>query len=141
MVRTSLRYLVCASGVLASVAVAIPQTRANMIANGGFETGDFSGWTVSSSDVYSHVATGASDGYHPHASGNNFAALGDFSGSGALSQTVATSSGQLYTLTYFLASKGDHDTTFSALWDGVTLSGSELSKPILVLAIYNTPSR
>jgi hypothetical protein len=66
------------------------------------------------------VATSALVGYPPH-SGTHFAALGDDTNIGALSQTIATTSGQLYTLTYFVASQGD-GATFSAQWNGSTLS-------------------
>jgi hypothetical protein len=102
---------------------------APLITNGGFETGDFTGWTVVGGDI--SVATSATSVYTPH-SGNYFASLGtDTIGStGFLDQSPITDvAGQLYTLTYFLASKGDLNTTFSAEWDGVTLPGSQLTDP------------
>jgi hypothetical protein len=44
-------------------------------------------------------------------------------------QTVTDTAGQQYTLTYFLASEGDDPSNFSVSWDGVTLSGSQLTDP------------
>lgn len=93
--------------------------------NGGFETGSFSGWIVTGN--YTSVST-ATTGYTPH-SGNDFAHLGDTSDTGSLSQVLSTIAGESYTLSYYLASHGDTNTTFSVLWDGQTISGSELVNP------------
>ena len=46
-----------------------------------------------------------------------------------LQTPITGTAGQRYTLTYFLASEGDWGTTFSVMWDGVTLSGSQLTDP------------
>jgi hypothetical protein len=98
---------------------------ADIIANGGFETGDLSGWTDNEGVTF---AKSSFLGYAPH-TGNFFAALGD-PGAGTLTQTPITdAAGQVYTLTYFLASEGDIDTSFSAAWNGVTLQGSQLTSP------------
>jgi hypothetical protein len=97
----------------------------NLIGNCGFETGDFTDWTVIAGDTF---VTTAFAGYTPN-SGAYFAALGDVSGTGSLAQSITDTTGQLYTLTYFLASKGDDETMFSAAWDGVTLAGSVLVDP------------
>jgi hypothetical protein len=104
-----------------------PASAANLITNGGFETGDFTGWTVAAGAT--GVVAGGFNG-HPAHSGNFFAALGDTSGSfpfGTLSQTISTVSGQLYTLKYFLASDGELPNYFDANWNGVLVTGSLLS--------------
>jgi hypothetical protein len=99
---------------------------ADIIANGGFETGGLSGWT--DNEGVTLVVGSGFLGYAPH-SGNFFAALGD-PGAGTLTQTSITdAAGQLYTLTYFLASRGDTETSFSAAWNGITLQGSQLTNP------------
>jgi hypothetical protein len=87
--------------------------------NGGFETGDFTGWTVSSSTSY--VTTNA--GYFH--SGNYGARLKQYPSTGALSQTLATVPGQKYLLSFWLAdptnSLGPPNNTFRVQWDGNTL--------------------
>ena len=79
----------------------IPLRAGNIVLNGGFETGDFSSWTVteaspSSTDLAVH--SGASSGSFSAA----FAAViaGDYD---SISQTVPTVNGQQYTFSFFLA--------------------------------------
>jgi hypothetical protein len=101
---------------------------ANIITNGGFETGDFTGWIVTDPSDNTTVVMGVNAGYVAN-SGNHFALLGA-NEAGSVTQTPITdTAGQDYTLTYFLASMGDTDTTFSAAWNGVTLPGSQLTNP------------
>lgn len=97
-----------------------------LITNGGFETGDFTGWTVFADSTF--VSPSGYITYAPH-SGNYFAALGTTGGDGVLSQTVADTTGQSYDLTYFLASNGASPSDFSVAWDGTTLPGSALTDP------------
>lgn len=116
---------ISATLALSLVAAASPAA-AQVVTNGGFETGDLSGWTVTGNDAT--AAPTGSYGYVPH-SGSYFAGLGDTSGQGSLSQVLTTAAGQSYTLSYYLASKGDQATSFSAMWDGQILAGSELTNP------------
>ena len=73
----------------------------NLIVNGGFETGDFTGWTVAGPDsgetIYCNTAL------IPH-SGNCFAAIADVGDS--ISQTVATTPGVTYALDFWLIDYG-----------------------------------
>ena len=117
----------CASLAAGAVFVccATAGASADIIKNGGFETGDFSGWSVSG--PFAFVKAGTFNGYDAH-SGSYFAALG-FVTESTLMQTVTDTAGQQYTLTYFLASEGDEQTDFSVLWNGVTLPGSQLTDP------------
>ena len=76
----------------------------NLVANPGFETGDFTGWTTGGN----FEATGVSgnfDGFLPN-SGNFFAFLGPVGSDGTLSQNLATTPGQSYTFSWFLGSDG-----------------------------------
>jgi hypothetical protein len=113
------------TAALSCVALATPAA-AQQVTNGGFENGNLTGWTVVG-DHTSAAGTGF-DGYAPH-TGDYFAALGDTSGTGSLSQVLSTVAGETYTLSYYLASSGDQNTSFSTLWNGQTLSGSALTNP------------
>jgi PEP-CTERM motif len=84
------------------------------IVNGGFETGDFTGWTVSAS--FTSVETAGFDGFNPN-SGNYFAALGNIGKFGSLSQVIATTNGQGYTLSMYMASDGRAPNEFAVYWN------------------------
>ena len=84
---------------------------ANLIVNGGFESGSFSGWsasglTCSGVGASFSTASGGCFGYDgdpgPH-SGANAAYLGTAAGGGVLSQSLATTIGRTYSVDFFLA--------------------------------------
>jgi hypothetical protein len=101
----------------------------NLVPNCGFETGDFTGWTVAPfpqpGDFITFVDTGLS-GLAPN-SGTYFAALGTFNGDGSLGPTVSlvTVPGQTYTFSFYLTNLEpgslDNPNDFSADWAGTTL--------------------
>jgi hypothetical protein len=75
---------------------ACASTAGNLLANCGFETGDFSGWTDVDKSNYSGV-----DNHNPQ-SGSYAANLGAVGSSGKLSQTVTDVVGSYYALTFDL---------------------------------------
>lgn len=81
--------------VLATGALAVPAS-ANLIINGGFETGDFTGWTQSGNLGSTSVSND-----DPH-SGVFEAKLGPVGSDGFLSQTLTTIPGQLYSVSFWL---------------------------------------
>ena len=96
----------------------------NLVVNGGFENGNFSGWTQSGSFS---AATGGPGhvglyigGYGPQ-SGDFYAALGTVRTLGTLSQTLTTTPGQTYTLSFFLANDGGTPNEFRVDWNGTTM--------------------
>ncbi len=97
-------------------------TAGNLVTNCGFETGDFTGWTVVDPTNNTFVATSPFDGFTA-SSGNFFAALGAVGLNGTVSQTFSTVAGQTYDLSFFLASDGDTPNDFGVAF------GSELFGP------------
>jgi len=91
--------------ILSLVCLAPLASQANLVVNGGFETGNFSGWTLVDPSGFSNVGN---DPAFAH-SGTYHANLGTFpvppgpSTSGSLSQNLATTAGSLYTLSFWLA--------------------------------------
>ena len=93
---------------------------ANLVTNGSFETDSFSGWTVGGN-------SGAS-AYGPQLfvdktaeSGTYAAGLGSMGSDGTLSQTIATTAGQTYTLSFWLQNEAAGANDFKATWNGQTL--------------------
>jgi hypothetical protein len=117
------------------------------IANGGFETGDLSGWTLTNGTAFDVVcATGAPAGSSTciTASGAYSMSFGHFEGVTTLSQSVATTSGSSYQVTFQLANFNpavDPTETFAVLWNGVTvysLSNPQGSFPFTLVTLNLT---
>jgi hypothetical protein len=94
----------------------------SIIQNGGFETGDFTDWTLQGdAGQYDFVDDGNYTGIPPH-SGNYFAVLGEVGFQAYLLQTVPTLAGQSYLLSLWLNSPDSNPPTeFSVTWNGNTL--------------------
>ncbi len=86
--------------------------RADLIVNGGFETGDFSGWTLTGNTGF----TGVTGSPYAH-SGNYGAYLGPVGSLGYLSQDIATDPGCDYDLSFWLRNDGGTPNAFQALID------------------------
>jgi hypothetical protein len=90
-----------------------------LLQNGGFEDGNFTGWTQSGNSAYSLVASHDSSFVH---SGIYGAALGPADSPGYLSQTVPTVSGQAYLLSLWLRNAtGDTPNWFQVQWNGAAV--------------------
>ena len=96
--------------------LALTVSAPNLVLNGGFETGDFSGWTLSGdTSPWTYVDDGSASGIQPH-SGNYVAELGTPS---FLSQTLSTVAGQSYLLSLWLNSPdGLTLNEFLVSWNG-----------------------
>jgi hypothetical protein len=96
----------------------------NLVVNGGFDTGKFTGWTIGSYQPDQTIITTNSE------AGAYAAALGPASGDGSLSQSIPTTAGQQYTLTFWLANMSSGPDDFTAKWNGNA-----------VLALVNAPAQ
>lgn len=102
---------ICLAAALA-LAAALPATAA--VVNGGFETGDFTGWTVAGDTGYTGVDAFAAR------SGNFGAFFGEDRPGSSISQSIATTSGASYVVEFWLQLDDSAvPNAFSWSWDGV----------------------
>ncbi len=91
-----------------------------LVENGGFETGDFTGWFLNGDGDPFNFVTNASFGLPPH-SGNYCALLGEAGSLSFLSQTIPTTPGGLYQVSFWFFSDGSIPNEFLFNWNGQTL--------------------
>lgn len=104
------------------VCLAAPASYAqNLLTNGSFETGDFTGWTTGGNFEDTEVVSGAFYDYTGAEDGNFYAVLGPVGSDGTLSQTLSTVAGAQYNISFWFASVGDSPSDFSVSWDGTPL--------------------
>lgn len=112
--RSNLK-LLCAIGI--AVAATSQLVSANLIVNPGFETGDFTGWTVSPAVSLSSLAVVASSA-HSGTYTVSFGASGvDLD---VISQSIATTQGTLYELSFWLEIANTNN-EFQVSFGGVTV--------------------
>jgi len=94
-------------------------TPPSLVKNGGFELGSFADWTTSGNFDPSDCFVTANAPY-VH-SGEYGAELGPLGAPGYLSQTLATTAGQMYEISCWLYCDGFITNEFSVSWNGATL--------------------
>jgi hypothetical protein len=104
-----------AAMALVASAAAVSASAAELVANGGFETGDFSSWSLTGNTGFAGVTN------NPVHSGQYAFFDGAVGSLGVLSQTVATVAGQSYDFSFWLRSDGGTPNTFTASLGGVSL--------------------
>jgi hypothetical protein len=107
-----------AGAAMALMASALSTSAAELVTNGGFETGSFSGWTLSGDNSFSGVQCPGAGFVQ---SGNCDAFAGPVGTTGTISQTVATVAGQAYDYSFWLQPDGGAPSLFTASLGGQLL--------------------
>lgn len=113
--RVRQRALTMAAALAVTLLLTSVVAQANLITNPGFETGNFSGWTQSGNLGFTGVANS------PLHTGAFAAFLGPVGSLGLLSQTIATTPGATYDLSFFLQSDGRPANEFLVRWNGASV--------------------
>lgn len=125
----------------------------NLIVNGGFETGNFSGWTltggpcefvlpnIGAQSMCTGMDPGTDAGAH---SGNDAAYFGQYGFLAGITQTIATTPGTAYDLAFYLANSsyaplgGVFPNQFVVSWNG-TVVFSQTNMPVSGYTAYDIP--
>ena len=100
-------------------AVSRPTRATNLVANGGFETGDFSSWTQFGDTGFTFVI-GNFDNVPP-VEGFFQAAFGPVGSTGGITQSLPTTIGQVYTVSFYLSTFGGTPNFFDFTVGGQSL--------------------
>jgi hypothetical protein len=109
------RFVSSALALLAIIAFAARPASAQVI-NGGFESGDFTGWF----NELNNTGFDGVDAFSAH-SGSFGAFFGEVGSTSTLRQEVGTTAGQGYTLSFWLSNDGNTPSFFDVSWNGSSL--------------------
>ena len=104
------KLLTTAALALATIGLSAPAQAAELVTNGGFETGTFAGWTQGGNTG----ATGVTSNPTYVHSGTYGAALGPVGSTGELSQLLNTVTGATYNISFWLRNDGGTPNSFDA---------------------------
>jgi PEP-CTERM motif len=100
----------------AAASIAVPASAAELVTNGGFETGSFSGWTLGGNTGFTGVSGGAVKN-----TGSFGAFFGPVGSNGTLSQVLNTVAGTQYSVSFDLRNTGGVPNFFDVLADGASV--------------------
>ncbi|HEX3720011.1 MAG TPA: leucine-rich repeat protein [Verrucomicrobiae bacterium] len=119
LVETNNNGVVAAGSGLSVVAYNNAPSYSGLVLNGGFETGDLTGWTLTGN--LSATAGNASASPFPPPVGNYVAVLQSEGSPGYLSQTLSTTAGTQYLLSFWLVNPYALAGKFIVSWNGTPL--------------------
>ena len=88
----------------------------NLLINGSFENGDFSGWNTGGNFTNTQVVSGPFYQYSGAEDGGFYAVLGPVGSPGSLSQILPTTRGHTYHVCFWLNAVGDNPSFFNGYW-------------------------
>jgi hypothetical protein len=98
--------------------ISAPKTFAqNLLANGSFETGDYTGWETGGNFEFTQVVSGAFYVYTGAQDGNFYSTAGAVGSPGTISQSFNDVAGASYTFSFYMAAVGDDPSHFTAYWN------------------------
>ena len=98
-----------------------PPSDPNLVANGNFATGDFTNWTLGGNYTDTTYGPEIFIDTDAEGGGTHAAGMGSVGSDGTLSQTIATTASQTYTLSFWLQNEASGTNDFKAIWNGQTL--------------------
>lgn len=110
--------LLIARLLIAATSLGLAAPVCAQVVNGGFETGDLTGWTQFGNPGGTSVMVCGAGCAQSGAFGVNFGAVGV---PGGIEQTLATISGQPYTISFWLLNNGGAPSSFTASFGSTTL--------------------
>jgi PEP-CTERM motif-containing protein len=93
----------------------------NLLANGSFETGDFSGWTTTGNFEFSGVTNQPFYVYSGAQDGSFYSYWGPVGDLGGITQSFSDTAGAQYTFSFWLNAVGDDPSEVQVLWNGDVL--------------------
>jgi hypothetical protein len=114
-----LKQLITISAAFAALsAICILPASAQLVTNGSFETGDFTGWNLGGNTGFTGVANNFS-GVNPE-DGNYLGYFGAVGSDTNLTQDIATTAGTTYDVSFWYYSFGGSPSDLSSTFNGVT---------------------
>lgn len=120
------KVLFCSALVVAALP-SLALADVNLVTNGGFETGDFTGWTQVGNIDFSGVA-GNFSGVDP-AEGAFQAFFGPVASTGGIVQSPLVSTSTLYNVSFWLYNFGGTPNSYDVSLGGVSLTGKVVDAP------------
>jgi hypothetical protein len=112
------RAIALVAAIAASIFASGSLANANLLTNGSFETGDFSGWTGGGNFEDTEVVTATFYAYLGAQDGSFYAVLGPVGSDATLSQTFSDIAGHTLQVSGYYSGVGDDPSDLSALFNG-----------------------